>query len=130
VTPERRLALSSSLLLVTSCHAWMPATSLEDIRDDTVRVRTAEWSVTMEHATAYGHTIQGTPVTRGGVFEVSEACAPPECHRVDVADAKVAVWRVDGAATAGLVVLSVVAAVLTFFAGAAMVAAAAMGGMK
>jgi len=108
----------------------MPATSLADIHDETVRISTPDSSVTMEHATADGQAIQGTPVTEGGRFEVSETCAPPACYRVDVALANVEVRRINGPATAGLVVISIVGAALTFLGGAALVAAAALGGMK
>jgi hypothetical protein len=117
-------------MLMSGCHEWVPATSLADIHDETVRISTSESTVTLEHANAHGTVIEGTPITEGGRFEVSAECAPPECHRVDVKSADVHRRRIDGAATAGVVALSLVGAVMTFFGGAMLVAFAALGNMK
>lgn len=118
------------VLLATGCYTWVPATSLADIHDDTVRISTPESTVTMEHATADASSIQGTPVTEGGRFEVSQECSPPACHRVDVKSADVEVRRIHAGGTAGIVVVALVGAALTFLAGVVFVGAAAIGSIR
>jgi hypothetical protein len=104
--------LAAALILVVGCQEWVPATSLADIHNETVRVEAADATVIMDHATAHGTSIDGTPRSH------------------DAPSASVQVRRRDGVETAAIVVLSLLGAAFTVVGGGVLVAFAGMANMR
>lgn len=76
----KRLATVMILAVLTGCYRWAPVTSLSEITDDSVEVRTRDETYTLAHATAVGHVIHGT--RDGETVDVDLVEATPLAVRV------------------------------------------------